>query len=182
MSSFTTIEETAMLMNDTPDHDFACHYYNTRYERLKGIMLGMDDRKPKVVGMVRGAESWTRYEMNADLQRLVETVEKRWEASLNRSLMTLAAEPNSTSWSMNWFRLRSFSGLGMVRNADTPYKLVEGDRDVLYQAFTELLAAYPTLQGTLYIIQKEGSDTVLLGGHIKLKQPAGSTRSPYSSA
>jgi hypothetical protein len=167
MSSFTTIEETAMLMNDTPDHDFACHYYNTRYERLKGIML------------VMGQAPYRDDNTNS----LVELVKARWEASFNRSLLTLNAEPNSTSWSMNWFRLRtSVHGTGNVKVYGKPYKLEADDRDAVYRAFTELLVAYPTLQGTLYIIQKEGSDTVLLGGHIKLKQPAGTTRSPGSSA
>jgi len=155
MTSFTTIEETAMLMNDTPAYDFACHYYNTKYGRLKGCLLGMGNTTKEVV-MVQGKGHWSRYVMGDDLKRLVDTVFKRWEASFNRFTGN-----EGTSWSMNWFRLRTFTGL-----TETPYNLTHGDREVLTHAFSELLVAYPTLQGTLHIVQIDGSDTVLLAGHI----------------
>ena len=129
-----------MLMNDTPAYDFACHYYNTKYGRLKGCMLGMGP--------------------NQSIVRLVKTVLPRWEASLNRFTGN-----EGTSWSMNWFRLRVFSGM-IANGSDKPYKLEADDRDALQKAFTELLVAYPTLQGTLYIVQIDGADTVLLAGHI----------------
>jgi len=138
MTSFTTIEETAMLMNDTPAYDFACHYYNTKYGRLKGVLLGM----------------------NQGTKRLEDTAKKQWEASFNRFTGN-----EGTSWSMTWFRLRTFSGM-IANSSDKPYKLEADERDALQKAFTELLVAYPTLQGTLHIIQIDGSDTVLLAGHI----------------
>jgi len=160
MTSFTTIEETAMLMNDTPAYDFACHYYNTKYGRLKGIMLGMGNTNKEVM-MVQGDGRWSRYVMDKDTHRLVETVGKQWEASFNRFTGN-----EGTSWSMNWFRLRTYSGSGKVKVADTPYTITAGDREVLTHAFAELLQAYPTLQGTLHIIQIDGCDTVLFAGHI----------------
>lgn len=160
MTSFTTIEETAMLMNDTPAYDFACHYYNTKYGRLKGIMLGMGNTNKEVM-MVQGDGHWSRYVMDKDTYRLVETVGNQWKASFKRFTGN-----EGTSWSMNWFRLRSFGGSGAVKLLDTPYRLTPGDREVLTHAFTELLQAYPTLQGTLHIVQIDGSDTVLLAGHI----------------
>ena len=160
MTSFTTIEETAMLMNDTPAYDFACHYYNTKYGRLKGIMLGMGNTDKEVM-MVQGDGHWSRYVMDKDTHRLVETAGTQWKASFKRFTGN-----EGTSWSMNWFRLRTFSGSGKVKVADTPYRLTPGDREVLTHAFAELLEAYPTLQGTLHIVQIDGSDTILLAGHI----------------
>ena len=130
MTSFTTIEETAMLMNDTPTYEFACHYYNTKYGRLKGILA----KSP---------------------EDICEMVVKRWEASFNRFTAN-----DGNSWSMNWFRLRR------AGTDSKPWFLPEGDRDILNQLFTELLVAYPTLQGTLHIVQISGSDTLLLAGHI----------------
>jgi len=160
MTSFTTIEETAMLMNDTPAYDFACHYYNTKYGRLKGIKLGMGNTDKEVV-MVQGVGHWSRYVMDKDTRRLVDTALKQWEASFKRFTVN-----EGVSWSMNWFRLRTFGGTGALKLLDTPYTLTTGEREVLTHAFTELLVAYPTLQGTLHIIQIDGCETVLLAGHI----------------
>ena len=126
-----------MLMNDTPAYDFACHYYNTKYGRLKGILLGMGE---------------THYR-DDNTNRLVLMLETHWNSSFSRFTTN-----EGTSWSMNWFRLRVFSG--------KPYKLEADDRDALYKAFADLLGAYPTLQGTLHIVQIDGSDTVLFAGHI----------------
>jgi len=96
---FTTIEETALLQVDTPMEDFAYHYFRTRYDRLKGILVRDFDTLNRCV-----------------YESLLDAV-KRQSVALPRLRLT-NREP--MAWSMNWFRLRQSTG--QVWNMDESQK------------------------------------------------------------
>ena len=156
-ASYTTIEETAMLQNDTPELDFACHYYNTRYDRLRGIIVGMGHHA-------------------SDINTLRDKAKEVWDHSLWKNSRDLVSDieqkkHNPSGWSMTWFRLRTFSGM-IANGSDKTYTLTDADRAVINAELQESLKDYTDLNVNLFLIQKEKSDTLLVAIHMALTPEA----------
>jgi hypothetical protein len=129
---FLTIEETAILQGDAPLQDFACHFYNTRYERLKGIPKeNYGSIRESVVPLIRAS-----FQKNEVAMRQYRDEGK-----------------NPMSWSMNWYRLR----LNDRRWSLSPLELAQ-----LHEEFAKITYQHPDLEAELYAIQSSNSDMLLI--------------------
>jgi hypothetical protein len=129
---FLTIEETAILQGDAPLQDFACHFYNTRYDRLKGIPKeNYGGIRDSVVPLIRAS-----FQKNEVAMRQYRDEGK-----------------NPMSWSMNWYRLR----LNDRRWAMSPLELAQ-----LHEEFAKIVDQHPSLDTELYAIQSNNSDMLLI--------------------
>ena len=129
---FLTIEETAILQGDAPLQDFACHFYNTRYERLKGIpKANYGSIRDSVVPLIRAS-----FQKNEVAMRKYQQEGK-----------------NPISWSMNWYRLR----LNERRWSMSPQELAQ-----LHEEFAKIVDQHPDLDTEMYAIQSNNSDMLLI--------------------
>jgi hypothetical protein len=131
-SRLALIEETAMLQNDTPPEDFACHVYKTRHDRLKGVTM----RTPEDVRQAS---------------------KKQIERSMSGNVVTLRQQrdqgQDAMAWSMNWFRLRN--------NDNQIYTLTNEEKSLIVDDYLFLKDNYP-ITGEIHIFQLEGSEMLLV--------------------
>ena len=129
---FLTIEETAILQGDAPLQDFACHFYNTRYDRLKGIPKeNYGSIRDSVVPLIRASF----------IKNEVAMLHYQQEGK------------NPMSWSMNWYRLRRNDR----RWSMSPLELAQ-----LYEEFAKVVGQHPALDTEMYAIQSSNSDMLLI--------------------
>jgi hypothetical protein len=137
-SRLALIEGTAMLQNDTPPEDFACHFYKTRYDRLKGMTM----RTPE------------------DVRR---ASKKLIERSMSGNVVTLRQQrdqgQDAMAWSMNWFRLRN--------KDNKPYTLTNEEKSLIVEDYMFLKDNYP-ITGEIHIFQLDGSDMLLVAVSLHL--------------
>jgi hypothetical protein len=138
MSRFTKIEEIAMLQNDSPHDDFAAHFYLTRYDRLKGLLMTTPEN-------------------------LRTAAKKAIGDSIAKNQCDLAVlsddGKDAMAWSMNWYRLRT--------KDNKTYQLAEEEKNKITGDFQELSKASP-LKTQIHIFQREGSDTCLIAVSLML--------------
>lgn len=132
-SRYTVIEETAMLQNDSPLDDFACHFYMTRYVRLRGIV---QHTFADLRTSVKQAISDSMDKNSVDLPRLT------------------AKGMNPMAWSMNWYRLRN--------KENRMYQLTHDEKVLISEDYVELKEQHPFSQAQIHIFQKDDSDMVLI--------------------
>jgi len=139
MSRFTLIEETALLQNDTPQDDFAAHFYVTRYDRLKGIP-------------------------QTDFATLRKSAWDAIEYSMGKNAVALGelrqAGKNPLAWSMNWYRLRD--------TQNKPYKLTDNEKSLIISDFEDLKERNP-FNAQIHIFHRETSDMLLIAVSLELQ-------------
>ena len=136
---YTTIEETATLQQDTPLEDFAYHFYKTRYDRLKGVLMSSHDVLRKAV-----------------LTCILESMERNLTALPKLRL----ANKMPMAWSMNWFRLRDSQNKVFVLTKDQKEEIID-DFHVLRQT-------YPFL-ARMFVFQGEDKDMLLVAMSLELE-------------
>ena len=129
---YTKIEQTAMLKNDTPHNDFASHFYLTRYERLKGLLMTSPEQ-------VRTASKKAIYDSIGKNQYELGVLQDEGKVAM--------------AWSMNWYRLRTPD--------NKTYQLTNDDKTTIINDFVELSKSAP-LKTQIYIFQDDDSDTLLI--------------------
>jgi len=132
MSRFTKIEETAMLQNNTSYDDFAAHFYNTRYQRLRGLPMESAEQ-------VRTATRKANYDATGKNQYELPLLQDQGKDAM--------------AWSMNWYRLRT--------PENKTYQLTDEDKATIISDFVEDSKRSP-LKTTIHIFQSENSDTLLI--------------------
>ena len=132
MSRFTKIEETAMLQNDTPYDDFAAHFYNTRYQRLRGLPIESAEQ-------VRAASKKAIYDSIGKNQYELGVLQDEGKVAM--------------AWSMDWYRLRTPD--------NQTFHLTDDDKENIVNDFVELSKTAP-LKTQIHILQSENSDTLLI--------------------
>jgi hypothetical protein len=129
---YTRIEQTAMLQNDTPNDDFAAHFYLTRYERLKGIPMTSPEQ-------LRTAIKKANYDA---------TGKNQYELPLLQD-----EGKDAMAWSMNWYRL--------CTPDNKTFQLTEEDKLNIISDFVED-SKWSPLKSTIHIFQHDHSDTLLI--------------------
>ena len=137
-SRYTVIEETAQLQADTPQRDFAYHYYRTRYDRLRGVL-------------------------KRDFSSLRTGITVALVDSMNRNIEALP-KINQTNrypmaWSMNWYRLRD--------DTNKPWKLTEEQNDLIEGDFQTLRSSY-SFVSQFFVFQGEDKDMLLIAMALEL--------------
>lgn len=133
MSRFTLIEETALLQKDTPNDDFAAHFYMKRYDRLKGIPMATPDQV-----------------ITAATKAIGDSIHKN-----QYELAQICAKDrgDAMAWSMNWYRLRTPD--------NKTYQLSDDDKVKIISNAQALTKPSPLLTQT-FIFQQEDSDMLLV--------------------
>jgi len=129
---YTTIEQTAMLQNDSPHDDFAAHFYVTRYDRLKGLLITSPEE-------VRTAAKKANYNATGKNQYELAVLQDEGKDAI--------------AWSMNWYRLRTPD--------NKTFQLTDEDKSNIVSDFVEDCKWSP-LKTTIHIFQRDGSDTLLI--------------------
>jgi hypothetical protein len=129
---YIKIEQNAMLQNDTPPEDFACHFYKTRYDRLKGIVKRTPDEVRKA------SKELLQHSMDSNVIDLMKCHERG---------------QNAMAWSMNWFRLRD--------KDNKIYTLTNEEKARIVEDYVFLKENNP-FTGEIYIFQLDGSEILLV--------------------
>ena len=137
---YTIIEETGVFQSDSSREDFVAHFYQTRYSRLKGILMATPEQ-------LRAATKKVIYDFIGKNQ---------YELPLLRD-----EEMDGMGWSMTWYRLRN--------PEKKIYKLSDEDKEKIIGDFVELRKASP-LTGEIFIIQRDGSDMLLVAVSLILEE------------
>jgi hypothetical protein len=137
---YTIIEETGVFQSDSSHEDFVSHFYETRYSRLKGILMA------------------TPEQLHAAIKKVVYDFigKNQYELALLRD-----EEKDGMGWSMSWYRLRT--------PEKKTYKLSDEDKEKIISDFVELRKTSP-LTGEIFIIQRDGSDMLLVAVSLILEQ------------
>jgi hypothetical protein len=130
---YTRIEQTAMLENETPHDDFAAHFYLTRYENLKGLLMTSPEQ-------LRTAVKKANYDA---------TGKNQYELRLLQDECKYAM-----AWSMNWYTLRTPD--------NKTYQLTNDDKSTIINDFVEDSKNWSPLKSTIHIFQNNHSDTLLI--------------------
>jgi histone acetyltransferase (RNA polymerase elongator complex component) len=121
-----------MLQNDSPHDDFAAHFYLTRYEHLKGLLMVSPEH-------VRTAAKKAFYDA---------TGKNQYELPLFQD-----EGKNAMAWSMNWYRLRTPD--------NKTYQLTDDDKANIISDYKEIGKSSP-LKTQIHIFQSDNSDTLLI--------------------
>jgi hypothetical protein len=121
-----------MFEDYSPHDDFIEHFYLTRYDRLRGLLMTSPEE-------LRVAVKKAIYDSIGKNQYELPLLQDEGKAGL--------------AWSMNWYRL--------CDSEHKTYQLTQEDRSKIQADFVELCKASP-LKIKIYIFQLDGSDTCLI--------------------
>lgn len=129
---YVKIEEIAMLQNDTPPEDFVCHFYKTRYDRLKGIVKRTPDEVRKA------SKELLQNSMDSNVIDLMKCHQRGQDAMV---------------WSMNWFRL--------CDKDNKTYTLTNEEKGHIVEDY-EFLKENNPFTGEIHLFQLDGSAMLLV--------------------
>jgi hypothetical protein len=132
MERYTRIETTCKFEDEAPHDDFIEHFYLTRYDRLRGLLMTSPEE-------LRIAVKKAIYDSIGKNQYELPLLQDEGKAGL--------------AWSMNWYRL--------CDSEHKAYQLTQEDQSKILADFVELGKASP-LKIKIYIFQLDTSDTCLI--------------------
>ena len=130
---YATIEETGVFHLENFHEDFVSHFYETRYDRLKGILMPTPEQ-------LRAAVRKVIYDVDG---------KNRYELSLLKD-----QDKDGIGWSMTWYRLRT--------PEKKIYMLSEEDKEKIRSDFVDLVIKSSPLTGEIFMMQRDGSDMLLV--------------------
>lgn len=132
------IENNAMIQKDTLPEDFACHFYKTHYDRLKGMLKRTPDEVRKA------SKQLIQNSMDSNSFDLRKCHERGQDAMV---------------WSMNWFML--------CDNDNKVYTLTNEEKGHIVEDCVFLKENNP-YTGEIYIFQLDGSEMLLVAVSLML--------------
>ena len=130
---YTTIEETGVFHPGNFHEDFVSHFYETRYDRLKGILMP------------------TPEQLRAAVRKVIDDFDgkNRYELSVLKD-----QDKDGMGWSMTWYRLRT--------PEKKIYMLSDEDKEKIRSDFVDLVIKCSPLTGEIFIMQRDSSDMLLV--------------------
>ena len=130
---YTTIEETGVFHPDNFHEDFVSHFYETRYDRLKGILMP------------------TPEQLRAAVRKVIDDFDgkNRYELCLLKD-----QDKDGMGWSMTWYRLRT--------PEKKIYMLSDEDKEKIRSDFVDLVIKRSPLTGEIFMMQRDSSDLLLV--------------------
>ena len=130
---YTIIEETGVFHHENFHEDFVSHFYETRYDRLKGILMP------------------TPEQLRAAVRKVIDDFDGK-----NRYELCLLKDQgkDGMAWSMTWYRLRT--------PEKKIYILSEEDKEKIRGDFVDLIIKCSPHTGEIFMMQRDGSDMLLV--------------------